>query len=99
MWKLLVNSDFINEARFPTRITLQENGEMIRRRQMSSELDLHYFERATAEDPVSNIIREMHDNFALRKAFNIKGSVRIENHSNTLSPDEEIQEGLQRMTL
>jgi len=32
---------------------------------MSSELDLHHFERAAAADPVSNIIGEMHDNLAI----------------------------------
>ncbi|KAK3080642.1 hypothetical protein LTS18_014509 [Coniosporium uncinatum] len=99
IWKSLIKSDFVHERRFPTKITLQENGEMIRKRQMGSELDLHHFERATAEDPVSSIISEMYDNSALRKVFNLEGSVRFENHSNTLSPDEELQEGLQQMTV
>jgi hypothetical protein len=46
------------------------------------------------ENPVSQIIQRLSEDNILRNRFNLKGSVKFENHSNTLSPDrttEEIQ--------
>lgn len=49
--------------------------------------------------PCLKYISEMFDNSALRKVFNLEGSVKFENHSNTVSTDDELQDGLQRMTV
>ena len=54
---------------------------------MGSELDLNSFARFTLEDPVSQIIERLSKHSVLRGRFGLKGLVKFENHSNTLSPD------------
>lgn len=98
IWEALVASDFIRERHFTSINTLQENGEMVRRRKISSELDLHHFERSTVHDQVSLIVNQLQENEELRKAFRLEGSVQFENHSNTLSLDTEIEERVQSMS-
>jgi hypothetical protein len=93
-WETLMESDFVLERHFTSLHTLEESGEAVRRRQMGSELDLNTFARFTVEDPVSQIIERLSEDKVLRARFGLKGSVRFENHSNTLSPDraaEDIQ--------
>ena len=94
IWEGLMESSFVLERHFTSLHTLEESGEAVRRRQMGSELDLNNFARFTVEDPVSQIIERLSEDKVLRDRFRLKGSVRFENHSNTLSPDraaEEIQ--------
>ncbi|OAF61857.1 hypothetical protein VC83_01668 [Pseudogymnoascus destructans] len=89
-----MESKFVLERHFTSLHTLEESGEAVRRRQMGSELDLNNFARFTVEDPVSQIIERLSEDNVLRNRFGLKGSVKFENHSNTLSPDrttEEIQ--------
>jgi len=99
VWSTLVNSDFMLERHFTLISTLREIGESIRRQMMSSELDLHHFERLAVGDPVSRIIERLYDNPALRDKFNLKGSVKFENHSNTLSPDRDVAEDMSQIQL
>jgi len=66
---------------------------------MSSELDLHVFQRYTVEDHVSLIIEQLHDNRTLRQKFGLKGSVKFEDHANTLSPESQLEEGIEQMTV
>ncbi|KAF2461757.1 hypothetical protein BDY21DRAFT_329543 [Lineolata rhizophorae] len=73
-------------------------GKIVRRRMMSSELDLHHFERSTVHDQISLIVSQLHEKDELRKAFRLEGSVQFENHSNTLSQDADIEEGMQSMS-
>jgi hypothetical protein len=53
-----------------------ENGETIRRRMVSSELDIHHFQRTTVEEPVSLMIERIYNDEALREKFGLKGSIR-----------------------
>jgi hypothetical protein len=77
----------------------KETGESIRRQFVGSELDLNHFLRRTVEDHVSKIIEELYSDPALRQTFGLRGSIRFENHSNTLSPEWELEEGMQNIDL
>jgi len=91
-WEDLMGSEFVLERHFTSLHTLEESGEAVRRRQMGSELDLNSFARFTVEDPVSQIIERFSKDSVLRHRFGLKGSVKFENHSNTLSPDRTTEE-------
>jgi hypothetical protein len=93
-----MESEFVFERHFTSLHTLEESGEAVRRRQMGSELDLHNFARFTVEDPVSQIIERLSEDNILRDRFSLKGLVKFENHSNTLSPDR-TTEGLQSLSI
>ncbi|KFZ23916.1 hypothetical protein V502_01605, partial [Pseudogymnoascus sp. VKM F-4520 (FW-2644)] len=86
-WEDLMGSEFVLERHFTSLHTLEESGDTVRGRQMGSELDLNSFARFTVEDPVSQIIKRLSEDSVLRDRFGLKGSVKFENHSNTLSPD------------
>ena len=88
----------VSSSRPPSLHTLEESGEAVRRRQMESELDLNTFARFTVEDPVSQIIERLSEDKALRARFGLRGSVKFENPSNTLSPDRAV-EGIQNLTI
>ncbi|OBT43224.1 hypothetical protein VE00_06404 [Pseudogymnoascus sp. WSF 3629] len=91
-WEDLMGSEFVSERHFTSLHTLEESGETVRRRQMGSELDLNNFARLTVEDPVSQIIERLSEDNVLRDRFGLRGSVKFENHSNTLSPDRTAEE-------
>ncbi|PSN73790.1 hypothetical protein BS50DRAFT_607293 [Corynespora cassiicola Philippines] len=86
-WEDLMASDFVLERHFTSLHTLEESGEAIRRRMMSSELDLHLFQRHTVEDHVSLI------------KFGLQGSIRFENHANTLSPESQLEDSMEQLTV
>jgi hypothetical protein len=88
IWEDLMESEFVLERHFTSLHTLEESGEAVRRCQMGSELDLHSFARFTLEDLVSQIIEQFLKDSILRHRFGLKGAVRFENHSNTLSRDQ-----------
>ncbi|KAK1907866.1 hypothetical protein P3342_006196 [Pyrenophora teres f. teres] len=90
IWELM-GSDFALERHFTSLHTLKESGEAIRRKMMSSELDLHLFQRSTVDDPVTSIIERLYDQQILRRKFGLKGSVQFENHANTLSPETQLE--------
>jgi hypothetical protein len=94
----LIESGFVLERHFTSLYTLEESGEAVRRRQIGSELDLNTFARLTVEDPVSQIIERLSEDETLRDRFSLKGSVKFENHSNTLSPDR-AAEAVQNLSL
>jgi hypothetical protein len=99
IWDELMGSDFALERHFTSLHTLIESGEAILRKMMSSELDLHLFQRSTVDDPVTSIIERLYDQRTLRRKFGLKGSVQFENHANTLSPETELEEGIGSMTV
>ena len=99
IWETLVESGFMVERHFISVHVLREIGENISRRKMSSELDVHYFERETVDDHVTRVIRELHGNTSLRSKFNLRGSVAFENHSNTLSADKGLEDDVSQMSL
>jgi hypothetical protein len=99
IWDDLMESDFILERHFTSLHTLEESGEAIRQRMMSSELDLNLFQRYTVEDHISSIIKQLYNNPTLRRKFCLKGSVKFENHANTLSLEWQLEEDMQQMSL
>lgn len=99
IWKDLQRSDFTHQRHFTSLNTLEESGEAIRKRMMSSGLDLNHFERATVEDHVASIVTELYNSPLLRDRFCLKGSVRFENHANSLSPDWDIAENMQHLNI
>ncbi|KAA8617300.1 hypothetical protein PtrV1_10601 [Pyrenophora tritici-repentis] len=98
IWDKLMGSDFALERHFTSLHTLKESGEAIRRKMMSSELDLHLFQRTTVDDPVTSIIERLYDQKILRQEFGLKGSIQFENHANTLSPETQL-ESISSMTI
>ena len=99
IWIDLQQSTFMNQRHFTSRHTLEESGEAIRRRMMSSELDLNYFERHTVEDHISSIVEQLYNHPALREKFHLKGSVRFENHANTLRRERQMEDDMQDLGL
>ncbi|KAF2462948.1 uncharacterized protein BDR25DRAFT_338082 [Lindgomyces ingoldianus] len=87
IWNNLMKSAFVSEQFFTSVHTLQESGDAVRQRMLSSELDLHLFQRSTVEDPVSLIVKQLYNSRALRRKFGLHGSISFENHANTLTPD------------
>ncbi|KAF2843551.1 hypothetical protein M501DRAFT_926687 [Patellaria atrata CBS 101060] len=98
IWDDLMSLDFVSERHFTSVHTLTESGEAVRRRMLSSELDLNVFQRSTVEDPVSLIIKQMYNDRSLRRKFCLQGSISFENHANTLST-ELLEEGMEQTTL
>jgi len=99
IWKDLQRSNFMHERHFTSLHTLKESEEAIRQRMMSSELDLNHFERSTVEDHIALIIKQIYNSSLLRDRFCLKGSVRFENHGNTLSPEREMEENMQHLSI
>ena len=99
IWEDLMDSDFVSERHFTSLHTLEESGEAVHRRMMSSELDLHLFQRFTVDDHVSSIVERLYDQPTLRQKFGLQGSVKFENHANTLSPESQLVEGIEQMTV
>ncbi|KAF2254148.1 hypothetical protein BU26DRAFT_514154 [Trematosphaeria pertusa] len=99
IWNVLMDSDFVSGRHFTSKHTVKESGEEIRERRMGSEQDLHVFLRTTCENQVSAIIKQLYGDSALRQKFGLKGSVKFENHANTLSPELQLEEGMEQMTV
>ncbi|KAJ5865145.1 uncharacterized protein N7529_007061 [Penicillium soppii] len=99
IWRLLMDSSLVEDRLFTSLHTLEETGESIRRQLVGSELDLNHFLRQTVEDHVSKIIEELYRDPTLRQTFGLRGSIRFENHSNTLSPEWELEEGMQNIDI
>jgi hypothetical protein len=99
IWDDLMDSRFISERYFTSIHTLAESGEAIRRRMMASELDLHLFQRSTVDEHIASVTERLHDEPALRRKFGLRGSVKFENHANTLSPESELEESMEQMTV
>ncbi len=99
IWNELMGSDFMLERHFTPLLALEVSGRAVRKRMMGSELDLHSFERNTVEDHISSVIEQLYRSPALRRKFHLKGSVRFENHANTLSSEQQMEEDMQQMSL
>jgi hypothetical protein len=99
VWNKLVSSPFMTEGHFTSPHTMRENGEIIRRKMVGSELDIHHFQRRTVEEQVSMIVGGIYKNEELRNKFCLKGSVQFENHANTLSPDDALSQGMRDVEL
>ncbi|KAF1809208.1 hypothetical protein P152DRAFT_172672 [Eremomyces bilateralis CBS 781.70] len=94
-----MQSGFVSERHFTSVHTLQESGETVRKRSLSSELDLHHFQRTTVEDPVALIIQQMNTDRRLQQEFGLQGLISFENHANALCPDTQLAEGIDQLPL
>lgn len=63
------------------------------------ELDLSYFQRQTVETPVASVVRQLHANPQLRQIFSLHGDVTFENHANTLTDEQSIEEDMDSLSL
>ncbi|PYI36435.1 hypothetical protein BP00DRAFT_483281 [Aspergillus indologenus CBS 114.80] len=99
IWRLLMESSLIEDRLFTSLHALEEMSENLRRQLIGSGLDLIHFLRQTVEDHVSKIIEELYKHPVLRQTFGLRGSIRFENHSNTLSPEQDLVEGLQSVDI
>ena len=99
IWNDLMDSDFILERHFTSIHTLEETRNTVRQRLLGSELNLHHFLRSTIEDHISAIVQQLYLSPLLREKFNLKGSVRFENHANTLSPERQLEGDMQNMSI
>lgn len=79
-----MKSEFVSEQHFTSLRTLEEMGEAVQRRMMSSELDLNVFQRYTVEDHVSLIVQRLHNNRRLRRKFGLQGSVKPTSSASTI---------------
>lgn len=59
IWEDITCSEFAFEKHFTSLHTMEESGEQLRLRQLSSELDLHYFVRTAIENPVAAIVNSL----------------------------------------
>lgn len=98
IWRLLMDSSLVEDKFFTSLHILEEMGENVRRL-IGSELDLNHFLRQTVEDHISKIIEELYKDPVLRQTFDLRGSIQFENHSNTLSLEQGIVEGLQSVDI
>ncbi|OAX79211.1 hypothetical protein ACJ72_06468 [Emergomyces africanus] len=95
IWDRLLNDDdegFTLQRQFDSlhgMMTLGKNT----RKNIHSELDLHYFQRDAITMPVSSIMKVIWENERLRQLFGLQGPVSFENHANTLT-DGEADEGV-----
>jgi len=94
-----MDSSLVEDRLFTSLYTLEEIGESIQRQPIGSELDLNHFLRATVEAHVSEIVQQLYSDPTLREVFRLRGSIRFENHSNTLSPERELEEGIRNIDI
>jgi hypothetical protein len=94
-----MESNFASERHFTSLHTLEETGKVVRRRMMSSELDLNLFQRHIVEDHVSLIVQRLHGDRQLRRKFGLQDTVNFQNHANTLSPEPQLEEGIVQLTV
>ncbi|KAJ5159033.1 uncharacterized protein N7500_008684 [Penicillium coprophilum] len=99
VWELVMESSLVEDKLFDSLSFLETLGKQVRQSRVGSELDLHHFIREAVEIRVSNIIKEMYKDPALREVFALKGSIEFENHANTLSPEHELEEGILNLDL
>lgn len=98
-WRLLMDSSLMEDKLFTSLHALEEVGEDLGRRPIGSELDLIYFLCRTVEDHFLRIIEELYKDPKLRHTFGLKGLIRFEPHSDTLSPEQELEKRLRNMEI
>lgn len=99
IWKLLMDVEFVAERHFTPLLVLEDNGNDLRQRSLSSELDLGYFARQTVETRIASVVKQLYQNSRLREIFQLKGDVVFENHANTLTDETELAADMDSMTL
>ncbi|KAH8704484.1 hypothetical protein GQ44DRAFT_753203 [Phaeosphaeriaceae sp. PMI808] len=90
---------FALEQHFTSVHTLEEMGESAQQRMLGSELDLNIFQHSTVENQVALIVKHLYDNKQLRQKFGLQGSVSFENYANTLSPESQLEQDIEQMTI
>ncbi|KAF2626984.1 hypothetical protein BU25DRAFT_440232 [Macroventuria anomochaeta] len=98
IWEEIMVSGFALERHFTSMHALSATRKATRYHTMRDEIDLLLFQWTTVEEPVSWIIKQMHNNRALKRKFGLRGSMSFENHANKLSPEREVEEGIQNLS-
>ena len=98
IWQEVVSSDFVLERHFTCLHSLEDSGALVQNK-LGSELDLQTFQRITVEIPVAMIINRMYEHAGLQRKFHLQGSINFENHANTLSHSQPLEEQIQRLSL
>ncbi|RMZ70657.1 kinase-like domain [Pyrenophora seminiperda CCB06] len=99
IWDDIMASDFASKRQFAPLSALEQSGKDLRQQKIGSEIDLHIFQRDTVDKRVSSIIESMYYNKELREKFNLLGTVNFENHANMLSPESQLEEGMEQLTV
>lgn len=98
IWDTIMSSDFVFEKHFTSIHTLEEFGEELRQKQLSSELDLHYFVGVTLENRVTSIINRLGQDAVMRQKLRLRGPISFENHANMFSAAE-LREDMQGLAI
>ncbi|KAF2785586.1 hypothetical protein K505DRAFT_261759 [Melanomma pulvis-pyrius CBS 109.77] len=94
IWEDLMESGFASEQHFTSVHGLEKMIETVEKGYMSSCALL-----LSVEQHVSVIVQHLHSNQQLRRKFGLQGLVKVQNHSNTLSPESQLEQAMEHMTL
>ncbi|KAJ5542390.1 hypothetical protein N7461_008393 [Penicillium sp. DV-2018c] len=94
-----MKSSLVEEKLFSSLGGLENFKDYFRDFRVGSGIDLNHFIRSAVEVNVSNIVKELYKDPTLREAFGLKGSIQFENHANTLSPEQEIEDGVRDLVI
>ena len=83
---------------FPSLNALENDGQRVKKRPISSEQDLEGYERSAVEDHVRDIISELCNIPAARDEFHLGDGVQFDNHANSLEsqPNQPSRSGSSR---
>ena len=83
---------------FPSLNALENDGQRVKKRPISSEQDLEGYERSAVEDHVRDIITELCNIPAARDEFHLGDGVQFDNHANSLEsqPNQPLRSGSSR---
>ncbi|DAA75688.1 TPA_exp: Uncharacterized protein A8136_1410 [Trichophyton benhamiae CBS 112371] len=93
IWDHLLNEEnkgFIAQLEFDSLHGMMTIGKKTKKN-ISSELDLRYFQRDAITEPVGSIIEAFFESERLRHVFGLQGQVTFENHANSLADSEEVE--------
>ncbi|KZF22623.1 hypothetical protein L228DRAFT_130108 [Xylona heveae TC161] len=100
VWEhLRQNPDFFEQRWFSSLSHLQGSGQAIRRKQISSEVDLSYYATNTVENQVEEVVNLVYAHPTLREQFHVEGTVSFESHGNMLSGEAPLEDDFEQMTL
>ena len=95
----LMDSDFVSLRLFASMSSIEQKGQDFEHESISSELDVHSFQRYTVEGPVTQIIKKMYENEETKQQFGLRGFINFENHANTLDPDPILDQRLEQLSV
>lgn len=93
IWADLMDVNFAAKQLFSPLGYLSRRGSEIRKH-VRSEMDLHHFDMGSVRQPLTSIIENLYENSHLRQVFDLRGTIDMENHANTLVDEDD--DGLPR---